>query len=268
MSQHPDEIKTALKERLQKLEKIQKNKESALKRSLEGRLRISKGKGNPQYYIIKTAGDTNGIYLPKSQFNTVKRLGQKDYDFRVLKAVQNEIKAIRVFLKQFPDPTAEDVYYQISDERRKLVNPIVETDEAYIARWLNEEYVPKQSFPEDKMFSTGRGVNVRSKSEWIIANLLENYAVPYKYEKPLYLSAMGIVHPDFTVLNVRLREVRYWEHEGIMDNQDYMDYAIRKERAYIKDGYLPGDKLILTSETLKQPLDPDIVKMMIEKYCL
>ena len=60
----------------------------------------------------------------------------------------------------------------------------------------------------------------------------------------------------------------FWEHEGIMDNQDYMDYAIRKERAYIKDGYLPGDKLILTSETLNHPLDPDIVKLMIEKYCL
>ena len=268
MRQHPAEIRTILKERLRRLEKIQKNKESALKRSPEGRLRISNGKSNPQYYIIKTVGDSNGIYLPKNQFNTVKRLGQKDYDYRVLRAVQNEIKAIRTFLKLFPDPAAEEVYYKISDGRRKLVNPIVETDEAYIARWLSEEYVTKQSFPCDKPFATGNGENVRSKSEWIIANLLESYSVPYKYEKPLYLSSMGIVHPDFTVLNVRLREVRYWEHEGIMDDQNYMDYAIKKERAYIKDGYLPGDKLILTSETLNQPLDPEIVKLMIEKYCL
>ena len=268
MSRHPDEIRIILRERLRELERIQKNKENALKRSPEGRLRISNGKGSPQFYIIKTTGETNGIYLPKSQFNVAKRLGQKDYDYRVLKAVEKEIAAIHVFLKHFPNPSAEEVYYMISDERKKLVNPIVETDEAYIEKWLSEEYVPKQTFSENKTFSTTHGENVRSKSEWIIANLLESYSVPYKYEKPLYLSSMGVVHPDFTVLNVRLREVRYWEHEGIMDNQDYMDYAIRKERAYIKDGYLPGDKLILTSETLNHPLDPDIVKLMIEKYCL
>ena len=268
MIQHPDGIRNTLKSRLRYLEKILKNKESALKRAPEGKLRINNGRGNPQYYIRKAPDDPNGIYLPKSQFNTAKRLGQKDYDYRVMRAVRNEIKAIRALLKQYPDPAAEEVYFNLSGERRDLVNPIVETDEAYIERWLGEEDVPKPSLPEDKPFSTGHGEKVRSKSEWIIANLLESCNVPYKYEKPLYLSSLGIVHPDFTVLNVRLREVRYWEHEGLMDDQDYVNYAIRKERAYIKDGYLPGDKLILTSETRRQPLDPDIVKLMIEKYCL
>ena len=53
-----------------------------------------------------------------------------------------------------------------------------------------------------------------------------------------------------------------------MDNPDYAEYAIRRERAYIRNGFYPGDDLILTSETRTQPLNPDLVKKMIEKYCL
>jgi hypothetical protein len=53
-----------------------------------------------------------------------------------------------------------------------------------------------------------------------------------------------------------------------MDDSDYVEKAIRRERAYIRNGYMPGDTLILTSETTSQPLDTIIIKSIIEKYCL
>ena len=70
-------------------------------------------------------------------------------------------------------------------------------------------------FWDDTEFYSNNGVRVRSKSELIIANLLEQYDVPYKYEMPLSLDENGIVRPDFIALNVRLRSEYVWEHLGM-----------------------------------------------------
>lgn len=264
----PEDIRRMLTERLHKLEKDRKNRENALKRAPQGKLRISNTRSGPQYYYRRLENEKTGIYLPKKEITLVRRLGQKDYDQRTLKSIENEIKAIRKFLNQYPCPAAEEVYLHMPESRRGLVNPLEMTDEMFVEEWLSQEHDRKDPPDPENGFPTKHGEIVRSKSEWIIASLLEDYNVPFRYEAPIYLEDMGIIHPDFTVLNIRLRKVRYWEHEGMMDNPDYAEYAIRRERAYIRNGFYPGDDLILTSETRTQPLNPDLVKKMIEKYCL
>lgn len=52
---------------------------------------------------------------------------------------------------------------------------------------------------------------MRSKSEVIIADLLNKEGIPYRYEFPLYLKEFNTVYPDFTILNVRKRKEIYWE---------------------------------------------------------
>ena len=264
----PEDIRKMLTDRLHELEKYKKRKENALKRAPRGKLRISNTKSGPQYYYRQFENEKTGIYLPKKEITLVRRLGQKDYDQRTLKSIENEMNAITKFLERYPCPAAEEVFLCMSEFRRELISPLEMTDEMFVEEWLSQEYARKDPPDPDTGFPTKHGEIVRSKSEWIIASLLEDYCVPFRYEAPIYLEDMGIVHPDFTVLNVRLRKMRYWEHEGMMDNPEYAEYAIRKERAYIRNGFYPGDSLILTSETRTQPLNPDLVKKMIEKYCL
>ena len=261
-------IKESLMERLRCLERIQRNKERAMKRAPEGKLRINNRKSGPQYYYRRTQKDKIGVYLPRKDIILAKRLGQKDYDERILRAVNKEILAIRKCLSMYPDASAEEIYESLSVQRRSLVNPIELTDEGFAEYWSREAYERKTVPDPEEGFSTDHGEIVRSKSEWIIANLLERYKVPYRYESKLLLEGFGTVFPDFNILNVRERRSKYWEHEGMMDDPEYAESAIRKERAYIRNGYMPGDNLILTSETRKQPLNPDIVKEFIERYCL
>ncbi len=263
-----ENLKTILNDRLKKLKRIQKNKEKALKRAPEGKLRINNRKSGPQYYYRKYEKEKTGIYLPRKEIVFVRSLAQKDYDERILRAVQQEIKAIGKALLMLPEHSAEEIFSVMNLQRRELINPLELTDEMFVEEWIREEYVRKEPPEPEQGFLSDHDEIVRSKSEWIIANLLARYQVPYKYERPLYLDRMGIVHPDFTVLNIRERKVRYWEHEGMMDDPVYAEYAVRKERAYIMNGYMPGDQLILTSETKKQPLNTEVVKKMIEKYCL
>lgn len=86
------------------------------------------------------------------------------------------------------------------------------------------------------------------------------------YEKPLYLNGYGTVYPDFTFLSSKTGQEMYWEHEGMLDKQEYARRAVRKIESYQKNGIYPGEQLILTFETEQSILNQKIVEGLVEKY--
>jgi hypothetical protein len=109
---------------------------------------------------------------------------------------------------------------------------------------------------------------VRSKSEKIIADTLNDLGIEYKYECPLRLKGVGIVYPDFTILRKRDGRQIYWEHDGRMDEPEYAEKAIRKINSYINNRIFPGDTLIISYESSKVLLDDRVIKSLIEKFVL
>ena len=91
--------------------------------------------------------------------------------------------------------------------------------------------------------------------------------MPYIYEQRLEKNGINCL-PDFTVQNVRERKIKYWEHLGRMDEPTYAEGAVKKINNYISAGFLPGDTLIITIETARNPLDASIINSIIENYCL
>ena len=63
------------------------------------------------------------------------------------------------------------------------------------------------------------------------------------------------------------REI-YWEHEGMMDKQDYARAAVRKIELYQINHIYPSDRLIITFETEQNILNSKIIENLIEKYLL
>ena len=110
---------------------------------------------------------------------------------------------------------------------------------------------------------TERGEKVRSKSEKMIADKLLMLGVPYKYERPLYLSGMGVVYPDFTLLDIINREDVVLEHFGMMDNYAYCEKAIKKMNVYQRNGFQLGKNILYTFETNKNPIDIKNFEIMI-----
>ena len=157
----------------------------------------------------------------------------------------------------------ESASNEMAAAKRILVERPVPTMEEYIINWKKQEYEQmgfKENSPE---FYTSRGLRVRSKSEVIIANMLDEKGIPYLYEKPIRLKGMGIVHPDFTVLNIRTGEEYIWEHLGMMDDPEYRARAFEKIKAYEKDNYIIGDKLLISYETGKCPLNIRRIEKLI-----
>ena len=107
---------------------------------------------------------------------------------------------------------------------------------------------------------------MRSKSELIIANALEQCGVPYRYEYPLYLKGIGTVYPDFTCLNINKRKEIVWEHFGMMDNISYANKNIAKIQTYNQNGFFPGKNMIMTFETSQNAISSNIIQNMIKEF--
>ena len=261
-----NQSKNVLEEREKYLLQIKAEKERALQSAPEGSLRICSHGDKTLYYRRNDPKDYNGVYIKGKDIPVAEALAQKEYDKKVLRVINKELQAIDKYHSNYPNIVAEQIYERLHKERQKLVIPMLEPDEKYIHEWENVKYngnVFSEDMPE---FYTSKGERVRSKSEVIIADLLNREGIPYRYEYPIHLSGKGKIYPDFTVLNVRLRKEMYWEHFGMMDDPDYVENAMKKIVCYEQNGIFPGENLILTYETRKNPINQKVIMLMIQHF--
>ena len=182
-------MKNLLKEMIQReqnLAKIKQNIEKSMVAVPKGSLYISMNEGKPRYY--HGFGRKNRRYLGNDEIEFVKKLAQKYYNKKVLKAIDQELKSIRLFLAGYPEVEAEGVYDSLTLEQQALIRPFYETDEQFIERWMAIACESKGFRDGDPELYTARGERVRSKSEIMIANVLDKVGLPYKYECPLELN--------------------------------------------------------------------------------
>ena len=159
-----------------------------------------------QYYQRNDPKDFNGTYIREKDIHLAQGLAQKDYDQKVLRSIEQELNAIIKYLSNYPITYAEQIYEKLHKERRALVEPIVEPEEQYIDKWEAVPYQGKGFSEDTPEFYTAKGERVRSKSELIIADLLNKQAIPYRYEYPIQFKGVGKIYPDFTVLNVKKKK--------------------------------------------------------------
>ena len=246
-------------------------KKKAIKAAPEGCLRITTNRGNYQYYHFINSKERQR-YLSKKDFKLARKLAQKAYDKKVVSAAERELKAWNMLASFFPEATVEQVYESLSPARQALVVPIVPTDEQYRAEWEAVEYTPKPFKEGAKVFYTDRGERVRSKSEQLIANLLNRLGIPYRYECPIKVAVNGKVqtwYPDFTILDVEHRRELYLEHLGMLDDRseenNYARNAFWKMKVYEENGIYEGENMLYSFETGQAPLEITYVEMKLRR---
>ncbi len=153
-------------------------------------------------------------------------------------------------------------------ERQQWITPVIMSDKKYIAGWKNRIYDSLAFTPNDPVYQTRNGQRVRSKSEMLIANLLDEYEVPYLYECPLKDSDIIWACPDFTVLNVRTRREYYWEHLGMLDNPAYLQKSILKIAKYESHGIIQGKNLLLSYESSAAPINMNEIELLIQNFLI
>lgn len=230
----------------------------------EGRLRVFINKGTYQYYLITEKYDTRGMYIPKKNRTIAKQLAQRDYDKTIIKHTGECISAIDKLLHGLPKIALGDIYCDVPG-KRSIITPYELSDEEYIRQWESVKYIGKGFDEGAPEIYTMKGERVRSKSEKIIADMLSQMKVPYRYEYPIYLNGYGEVFPDFILLNVKKRKEIVLEHFGMMDNANYCVKAIRKMGLYEKNDYYENDNLICSFETSFNILDTNLLEQKIRR---
>lgn len=134
-------------------------------------------------------------------------------------------------------------------------------------------------FREQLKHKVSNGLMVRSKNELLIAEMLLQFNIPFRYEKRLDLECVEInqygqanyyiktVYPDFTIF-LPNDKVLYWEHEGGMEKPDYRRSNIDKLNCYFMNGILIPDKLIVTMDSETVPFDNNVILKIINDFIL
>ena len=256
-------FKEALLEEQRRLEDIIAKAEKENEHFPDGYLRISKNKNRCRYYHC--IEDRNGIYIPKRNIQLSKQLAQKTYNKSVISKAKEQLSQINKMLESDTDATMKELYESLHPDRKKLIVPL-EDWERKLQQWYNIPYKGKEFQEGTPVILTERGERVRSKSEKILADYFYRKHILYKYEKPIYLSGYGTVYPDFTFLSSKTEKEIYWEHEGMMDKQEYARSAVRKIESYQRNGIYPGERLILTFETEQSILNQNVFESLVERY--
>ena len=104
-----EEIKEKLRNREKQLLKLKKDKERALRNAPEGLLRVNVNGNRIQYYHRTEPKDLNGVYIKEKDFRIAQKLAQKDYDKKILRNAEQEIKAIQKFFAADPEKHVEEI---------------------------------------------------------------------------------------------------------------------------------------------------------------
>ena len=120
-------------------------------------------------------------------------------------------------------------------------------------------------FQDGRIYVTNSGIRVRSKSERIIADALDQYKITYRYEAEIALGGVSR-SPDFTIYKTFDGGIVLWEHFGLMDQDGYRQKSIEKLALYERYGFFPFNNLICTfEEDLKKPAR---IQAIIETFLL
>lgn len=254
-------IKESMSARYELLSNTIKSLEKKIRTFPEGSLKIKKTKNHVYYYFSKYKEPDK--YLTSKDSELIQKLIQKSYLQYVLKAAKAEAEAISKNFTSYPEEIMEDVYDNLSDERREHAKPLVPGDEEYARKWMEIPYKHKGFKKDSSEFYTLKGERVRSKSEVIIADRLNAKGIPYKYECPLKIGNETI-HPDFTILKMSNKKVVYYEHCGKMDDPEYTKEMSERSHLYTSAKIFQGDRLFYTFETSDDPLDIKMLDEFIE----
>lgn len=118
-------------------------------------------------------------------------------------------------------------------------------------------------FPRSLVHCTPGGQLVRSKSELVIANMLEYMGIPYRYEAEFFGdNEPGRRLPDFTFATPDGRRI-IWEHLGMLHRPEYALGWEEKRRWYEANGLIEDVNLFTTRE--RGGLDSRDVQQVAER---
>lgn len=233
-----------------------------LRRLPAGRLGFRDYNGNTEYVHLQNNPE-NGNLIRKGitrDKHLIAKMARKMYLQASIKLLQKEISMLERYLKKHIEPSPRNILDSLPEKFRNLPEEMFFPRTRAAKAWQNMPY-EKNDFPkEEKAHITSKGLRVRSKSELIIAEMLDEFGIPYRYEMLLHFENMTFC-PDFTI-NIN-GKIYYWEHCGLMSDPNYRKHNLWKISQYEKMEIVPWDNLIITYDNEDGTINSAIIEAEI-----
>ncbi len=230
-----------------------------------GRARIFR-KGNKDEYYFKEKGTEIEKYISSDKQDYFRKILQLDYENKIKNQIEKELENLNKCLRYCDESKLMNIYLRMCDARKEMISPIIDTDEMYIDEWMKQNPGGQNPFEFSSSYETNRGEMVRSKSEKILADEFYKQNIPYQYEPRVRLNDKNVKFPDFVLLNVKQRKTIYWEHLGMISNEEYASLNLEKLYYYESNGLILGTNLIISCETAENPLDVKLIRNKIDMF--
>ncbi len=268
------QLKEILKYKKETLAKEIKALEEFEKKVPEGKIVARKrdgkfyyGKRLPKEEQIKKGPNFVERYLKPNAEETML-LAKGEYGKHRLKDAYKELAIVNEYLEMLNcEPNAEK-FLRTHEGIRFLIEPKLIIEEEELKKWQEMDYKRSEYKPEKLIYPTViPSLQVRSKSEADIISRLVHFNVPFHYEEEIQ-TPNGKRVPDFKCKAISTHKIWYWEHFGGMNSFKYAEKNIDKLKDLYSAGIVQWKNLIITTETVDNPLDINWVDEIIKYYLL
>lgn len=135
--------------------------------------------------------------------------------------------------------------------------------------------IDNKFFEKNLIHRTSTGIFVRSKSELVIAELFSKHKIVYSYEKKLVGKDGAERYPDFTIDDEDAGITYYWEHLGLLSDNNYRTKWDEKLSWYKAQDILPYEDgggnsgiLITSSDAHDGSIDAEEISKKIQMVIL
>lgn len=133
-------------------------------------------------------------------------------------------------------------------------------------KW-EEVYATDSTYHPESLKSTASdGSHRRSVGELLIGAKLNHYKIPYRYEAKAHPDLPYM--PDFTIKRPYDGKLIFWEHFGMVNDNDYMEGNRRKLMEYESVGIVPWENLIVTYNQSDGGINEKLIDAMIHGWLL
>ncbi|MBQ9015722.1 MAG: hypothetical protein IJ109_06330 [Firmicutes bacterium] len=227
-----------------------------LKMSPPGSLSIDRSRKKPRWiHRIPAGKDVHGHnrYHRRTisdDSDLLRQLADKEYARVALNIIDHDLRILSRIPKQLLPYSQEAILTGMHSAYQSLAGScfrIVRQAQGVFHRqreWAMEPYEQSDYRPEEKIHTTTRGLNVRSRAELLIAEMLYKFDIPFRYEQVIWIGRYKMA-PDFTFLDRDGNEF-YWEYCGMMSLPEYRDRQIWRRRTYENAGITEWENMIYT----------------------
>ena len=186
-------------------------------------------------------------------------LARKKYIYARIKSVKNILRTKNIFIDRSP----QEIISSLPKTYQKL--PVEYFFESTVATWISAPYKQNAYLPAQRKYLSNNGVALRSKSEVLIANQLEVFQIPYRYDAEVIIKGRTY-YPDFVIRNPFNGQSIIWEHFGALHQPEYEQKMNQKMAQYLKMRLIPNETIIFTFEA--DVGNPERLQYLIEHVIL